>query len=71
MSRRKTIGENPLDALASDPSDRCPSPSVSVQPAGNQSLGQADLLSRIQEMEKQAVVMKWLVYGAIGLALVL
>ena len=68
MARRKTIGENPLDALASNAADRYP---LSAQPVADQSSGQADLLSRVQAMENQAVLMKWLVYGAIGLAIVL
>ena len=68
MAKRKTIGENPLDVPASDPAHRYP---PSTPSAGDHSSGQADLLSRVQAMEERASLMKWLVYGAIGLAIVL
>jgi len=68
MAKRKTIGENPLDAPAADPAHRYP---LSAPPSGGQHSEQADLLNRVQTMEQQASLMKWLLYGAIGLAIVL
>src|SRR5262245_47152602 len=64
MAKRQTIGENPLDTLASDPSERSWEEKIlpSAQPTEYQSSAQADLLSRVQAMEKQTVLMKWLIY---------
>lgn len=68
MVKRKTIGESPLDLPASEPAHRY---SLSALPSKDPSSGQADLLTRIQALEEQSSLMKWLVYGAIGLAIVL
>lgn len=68
MAKRTTIGESPLDLPATDPVHRY---SLAALPPGNPSSGQADLLTRVQAMEEQSSLMKWLVYGAIGLAIVL
>jgi hypothetical protein len=112
MAKRKTIGENPLDAIAPDRTARQkketvaatnPRPAVAVSPAeprrpaktapaavnpekgtatsiiqatrtqapARQTPAQQDLLRRIKSLEEQNTLMKWLVYGAIGLAFLL
>ena len=106
MAKRKTIGENPLDAIAPDSvssrreeksatsKTRPPilaSPAEARRPARadstavkqekgmatpaqvtrSQSPSQQDLLSRVQSVEEQSEWVKWLAYGAIGLALLL
>ena len=113
MAKRKTIGENPLDAIAPDRTARQkneivaatnPRPAVAVSPAEprrtaktapaavnpekgtatsiiiqatrtqapvQQTPAQQDLLRRIKSLEEQNTLMKWLVYGAIGLAFLL
>jgi len=106
MAKRKTIGENPLDAGIPDPlskqqgikpaapkpqspipaspaSARRPvqpapasqkpekGPATPPQAAPLQPPPQNDLLSRIQSLEEQNAWIKWLAYGAIGLALFL
>ena len=106
MAKRKTIGDNPLDAIVPDPvsgrqdeTSAAPKarPPVPVSPAAarrsaqpdqtavkqekgiatpaqvarSQSPSQQDLLSRIQSVEEQSQLIKWLAYGAIGLALLL
>ena len=106
MAKRKTIGDNPLDAGMPDPvtnrreekstkpkprpplpvspaetqrSARTDQPAVKqekgpatpAQVAHSQTPPQQDLLSRIQFLEGQNVWIKWLAYGAIGLAFLL
>ena len=111
MAKRKTIGENPLDALDPDriarqeketvaptsqqravpvspteprrPVRKAPTTvtpekrnATSVQAALTQAPvqqppDQQDLLGRIKSLEEQSALMKWLVLGAIGLALLL
>ena len=106
MAKRKTIGENPLDAIVPDPvvgrqenksAAQKPQSPIPVSPASarqpvrpapasrksekgagtpvqvahSQTPPQQDLLSRIQFLEGQNVWVKWLAYGAIGLALLL
>lgn len=106
MAKRKTIGENPLDAIVPDPvagrqkdkpaaqKPQSPIPASpastrrTMQPAPasrkpekgattpaqvtqSQPPTQKDLLSRIQSLEEQNAWVKWLAYGAIGLALLL
>src|SRR5262245_44169580 len=98
MAKRKTIGENPLDAIETMSQwPIVPVPPIeprrparkalaaiepetgiatSLQAAQTQALvlrapDQLDLLGRIKSLEEQNVLMKWLVYGAIGLALLL
>ena len=98
MARRKTIGDNPLDAIeATSQRPAVPvSPTESRRPAREalaaveletgiatslhagrtqalvlQAPDQLDLLGRIKSLEEQNVLMRWLVYGAIGLALLL
>ena len=106
MAKRRTIGENPLDAITPDlaagrreetfaePKAKAPAPVSTAkakqsarstpktvkhekgpaQPAESirsQSPSQKDLLIRIQSVEEQSAWIKWLAYGAIGLALLL
>ena len=87
MAKRRTIGENPLDTLVSDPG--CPAkghppaqatPAIvqsgkgavtPTQPPRTASQTQDDLLSRIQSVEEKSELTKWLVFGAIALAILL
>ena len=106
MAKRKTIGENPLDAIVPDPVSsrqedkpeaQKPQSPIPVSPASarrpvqpapasrkpekglatpaqvtrSQTPSQEDLLSRIQSVEEQSEWIKWLAFGAIGLALLL
>ena len=106
MAKRKTIGDNPLDAILPDPvsgrqdeTSAAPKarPPIPVSPAEaqrptrpdqtvvkqekgiatpvqvtrSQTPSQEDLLSRIQSVEEQSEWIKWLAFGAIGLALLL
>ena len=92
MAKRKTIGDNPLDAGIPNPQSSTtaspasarrpvqPSPSsrkpergaaTPAQVAPSQAPPQNNLLSRIQSLEEQNAWIKWLAYGAIGLALLL
>jgi hypothetical protein len=111
MAKRKTIGENPLDAIvpdrtagqekeniaAANPRRAVPvSPTEPRRPARTaraavkpkkgktssvqaprtqalvqQASDQQDLLGRIKSLEEQNTFIKWLVFGAIGLALLL
>ena len=106
MAKRKTIGENPLDAIVPDPvagrqedtpARQKPQSSIPASPASarrpvqpapasrkpekgsgapvqvapSHTPSQKDLLSRVQSVEKQSEWVKWLAYGAIGLALLL
>ena len=106
MAKRRTIGENPLDAITpnpaagrgeekfAEPKARRPAPITSAKPQrsarstpktvkhekkaaspdesiGSQPPSQKDLLNRIQSVEEQSALIKWLAYGAIALALLL
>ena len=106
MAKRRTIGENPLDAITpnpaagrgeekfAEPKAQRPAPVTSAKPQrsarstpnavkhekkaatpaetiGSQPPSQKDLLNRIQSVEEQSALIKWLAYGAIALALLL
>jgi hypothetical protein len=90
MAKRKTIGENPLDAVpdrtarhqeetsaATNPRPASAAikfekgTATSVQTTRTQSPPPQDLLSRIQSLEEQNEYIKWLVGGAILLAVLL
>ena len=84
MAKRKTIGVNPLDTLVPDPKPgqwnkspaaaqarsagpSVPAPAAQVAPPPSP----ADLVNRVQSLEKENEFIKWLVGGAILLALLL
>jgi len=85
MAKRRTIGENPLDAIMPDPGspvkERRPAQATPAtvqsgkgaltpsQATPTASQAQEDLVSRIQSVEEQSELTKWLVYGAIALAI--
>ena len=106
MAKRRTIGENPLDAITpnpvtgrdeekfAEPKAQRSAPVSSAKPQRSarstsktvkhekiaatpaekirsQPASQNDLLSRIQSVEEQSALVKWLAYGAIALALLL
>jgi len=87
MAKRRTIGENPLDAIMPDPESPTKGRRAAqatpatvqtekgtvtpTQATRTKSADQEDLLSRIQTVEEQSELTKWLVYGAIGLAILL
>ena len=87
MAKRRTIGENPLDAIMPDPGspvkERRPAQATPAtvqsgkgtvtptQATRTASQAQEDLLGRIRSVEEQSELTKWLVYGAIALAILL
>ncbi|MDF0644232.1 MAG: hypothetical protein P0111_09385 [Nitrospira sp.] len=106
MAKRRTIRDNPLDAIApastagqgdepsaetkfrsagrvsatktpqaARPASIAANPENTAAPSAHSirttSAAQGDLLRRIESVEEKNELMKWLVYGAIGLALLL